>query len=76
MVHMPNAIEASNRENKRPPGWSILLSMAIVGAANTAWICTLVGMMSWQERVALIFTAGTLTGGVFFTVWTMRGLGK
>jgi len=73
---MPNAIEAANRDSKRPPCWSILLSMAIVAAANTAWIFTLIGMMSWEERVALIFTAGALTGGVLFTVWTMRGLSK
>ena len=71
---MANAIETADREIKKTSGWSILLSMAIVVAANAAFMFAMIGTMTWQEAVALIFTAGALTGGALFTVWTMRGL--
>jgi hypothetical protein len=73
---MPNVIESVNRESKKTPNWPILLSMAIVGAANAALMLAMIGTLSGQESAALIFTAGALTGGAFFTVWTMQGLRK
>jgi hypothetical protein len=71
---MANAIETADREIKKTSGWSILSSMAIVVAANAALMFAMIGTMTWQESVALIFTAGALTGGALFTVWTMQDL--
>lgn len=73
---MPNPMETANQETKNGASRPILLSMAIIGAANAAFMFTLIGAMSWQECAAVIFGAGALTGGALFTVWTMQGLGE
>ena len=73
---MPNPMETANQETKNGASRPILLSMAIIAAASTAFMFTLTGTMSWQECAAVVFAAGALTGGALFSVWTMQGLGE
>ena len=74
---MPNTIQTAKRDNKYVPQWWMLLSaMAIIAAANAAFMFTLIGTLSWQEGAVLIFAAAVLTGGALFSAWTMQGLHK
>ena len=50
--------------------------MAVIVAANTAFIFGLVAMLSWQKCVDVVLVVTALAGGAVFTVLEMQRLGK
>jgi hypothetical protein len=71
---MQNAVPA-NSDPGHAPNWLIsVLTMAMVLAANAALIVGLLHMLSWIECALLMVTGTALSGGVLFTLVTMRRL--
>ena len=54
----------------------LALVTAIAAATNAAFILGLLTMLSWQESLMVIVTAGALAGGAVFTVLEMQRLGN
>ena len=71
---MQNAVLASSDPGHRPNWLISVLTMAMVLAANAALIVGLFQMLNWIECALLVVTGTALSGGVLFTVVTMRRL--
>jgi type IV secretory pathway VirB2 component (pilin) len=74
MVH---ALETTRQEDERAPKRAPFASfMAVIAAANTAFILGLVATLSWQECLTIVLAVSALVGGAAFTVLEMRRLGR
>lgn len=50
--------------------------LAVIVAANTAFLFSLVAMLSWQKCVDVVLVVTALAGGAVFTVLELQRLGK
>ena len=50
--------------------------MAATIALNTIFVISLLATLTWEQRAMFLFATVVLSGGLFYSVRTMRGLNK
>jgi hypothetical protein len=53
-----------------------ICTMAATLAINTMFVISLLSTLTWEQRAMFLFAAIILSGGLFFSVKTMRSLNK
>ena len=50
--------------------------MAATLAVNTIFVLSLLATLTWEQRGMFLFATAALAGGLYFTIWTLRGLNR
>jgi apolipoprotein N-acyltransferase len=74
---MPHTLETAPHKGQAVPKrmpWAPFI--AVIVAANAAFIFGLLEMLSWQKCVDVVLVVTVLAGGAVFTILEMQRLGK
>lgn len=72
---MADLTSTQNRETDHAPSWLIsTYAMLFILAATAALIVGLLQVISWTDCVLLLLTGILLSGGVLYTIVTMKKL--